>query len=162
MTDLDTLIDKEHANAQRAEDDARAIIARLHNVPGISGWLATAQKQRRAGEEPNPWRQPNLSAQALIQRHDPALASFLASRAGQALHAPDYDRQEAERKRAESLHRMQAETEAMRTRNQNRLRQQTQENLYEMKPSYGFPPGAYRGRITRMPAATEAELRRRG
>jgi hypothetical protein len=123
MTDLDTLIDKEHANAQRAEDDARAIIARLHNVPGISGWLATAQKQRRAGEEPNPWRQPNLSAQALIQRHDPALASFLASRAGQALHAPDYDRQEAERKRAESLHRMQTQTEEMKAR---RLVQQQQ------------------------------------
>jgi hypothetical protein len=116
MTDLDTLIDKEHANAQRAEDDARAVIARLHKVPGISGWLATAQKRRRNGEEPNPWREANLSAQALIQKADPALAHFLAGRAGQALHAPDYDRQEAERKRAESLHRMQTQTEEMKAR----------------------------------------------
>ena len=123
MTDLDTLIDKEHANAQRAEDDARAIIARLHKVPGISAWLATAQKRRRNGEEPNPWREPNLSAQALIQRHDGALASFLAGRAGKAISAPDYDAEEAAKRRAESLHRMQTQTEEMKAR---RLAQQQQ------------------------------------
>jgi hypothetical protein len=123
MTDLDTLIDKEHANAQRAEDDARAIIQRLHKVPGISGWLATAQKRRRAGEEPNPWREANLSAQALIQKHDPALASFLAGRAGQAISAPNYAAEEAAKRRAESLHKMEAATAQMRER---RLAQQQQ------------------------------------
>jgi hypothetical protein len=123
MNDIDSLIDKEHANAQRAEDDARAIITRLHSVPGISAWLATAQKRRRNGEEPNPWREPNLSAQALIQRHDAALASFLAGRAGQAISAPNYAAEEAAKRRAEALHKMEAATAEMRER---RLAQQQQ------------------------------------
>jgi hypothetical protein len=129
-TDLDTLIDREHAQAQKAEDDARAITARLHRVPGISAWLSGAQKRRRNGEEPNPWREDNLSARALIQAHDPALASFFAGRAGQAIHAPDYERQEAERKRAESLHRMQTQTEAMRARREVQQRQRQQEQIH--------------------------------
>ena len=123
MFDIDQLIDKQHSDAQRSEDDALRVIARLHKVSGIEGWLSSAQKRRRTGEMPNPWAVANLSAQALIQRHDPALAHFLAGRAGQALHAPDYDRQEAERKRAESLHKMEAATAQMRER---RLAQQQQ------------------------------------
>jgi hypothetical protein len=130
MTDLDTLIDQQHASAQRAEDDARAIIQRLHKVPGISAWLATAQKRRRNGQEPNPWREDNLSARALIERADPALAAFLAGRAGQAVSAPDYDRQEAEAKRQESIVRMQQQTEAMRARREAQQQQRQREAIY--------------------------------
>jgi hypothetical protein len=99
------------------------VIARLHKVSGIEAWLSSAQKRRRTGEMPNPWAVANLSAQALIQRHDPALATFLAGRAGQAVAAPDYAAEEAAKRRAESLHRMQTQTEEMKAR---RLAQQQQ------------------------------------
>jgi hypothetical protein len=114
--DIDQLIDKQHSDAQRTEDDALRVIARLHKIPGIEAWLSSAQKRRLTGEMPNPWAAVNLSAQALIQRDDPALATFLAGRAGQATSAPDYARQEDERKRAENLHRMETATAEMKAR----------------------------------------------
>lgn len=126
MTDIDALIDKQHAQAQRDEEDARAIIARLHSVPGISAWLSTAQKRRRNGQEPNPWREDNLSARALIQKHDPALASFLAGRAGKAVAAPDYDRIAAEERRAAQATKLAEETRRLR---ETREAQQRQRNF---------------------------------
>lgn len=130
MTDIDSLIDKEHAQAQKAEDDARAIIARLHSIPGISSWLAGAQKNRRHGEPPNPWAVDNLSARAAIQAHDPALASYLAGRAGKSIAAPNYAAQEAAQKRAEALHRMETETAALRAKREAQQRQRQQELIH--------------------------------
>jgi len=128
--DIDKLIDKQHSDAQRSENDALRVIARLHKIPGIEGWLSSAQKRRLTGEMPNPWAAVNLSAQALIQRQDPALATFLAGRAGQSVHAPDYDAQEAARKRAESLHRMQTQTEEMKARRVVQQQQRQRELIH--------------------------------
>lgn len=125
MTDLDTLIDEQHRAAEQAEERAREVHNRLRMVPGLDAWLS--RHKRHYGMAPNPWRDGNLSAQALIQRSDPALAHFLARDAGKGIGAPDYAKREAEERRNAQLRAMESATEQLRQRNAARRHQQEQQ-----------------------------------
>ena len=116
--DLDLRIDAEHKKAERAEEDARKIAARLRLIPGASQIVGRRRGYGTLGAL-NPWADghQNLSAQAAITRADTALAHYLARQAGKSLPAADDAALERERQRAESVARMQAETERMRARN---------------------------------------------
>lgn len=112
---IDALIDQQHAETEQAEERAREVHNRLRMVPGLDAWLN--RHRRSYGMAPNPWRDGNLSAQALIQRSDPALAHFLARDAGKGIGAPDYGKVEAEERRNASIRAMEQQTEALRQRN---------------------------------------------
>ena len=79
MTDIDALIAKAHSAAEAAEDQARAIEARICRIPGAARYLPT----RRYG---NPISAAdigkNLTLASLLQRHDPAMAAFLGCSGG--------------------------------------------------------------------------------
>jgi hypothetical protein len=62
--------------------------------------------RREHGQVPNPYRVGNLTAIRLLERHDPALASYLAAAAGKATSAPDYARIEADQVRQQQVERM--------------------------------------------------------
>ena len=115
MTDIDALIDSQHRAAQAAEDDARAIIKRMQQIPGMERFLASGRREH--GEVPNPYRVGNLTAIGLLERHDPALASHLAAAAGTGTSAPDYARQEAEAERQSQIERMKAATSELQATN---------------------------------------------
>jgi|688.fasta_scaffold1149718_1 hypothetical protein len=114
--DLDSRIDAEHGEAERAEQDARKIIARLRMIPGAAAILS---RKRSYGQPPNPWRDAelNITAQSAIIRADAALAHYLARQAGKSLMAESDAALARQRQRDESVARMQAQTEQMRQRN---------------------------------------------
>jgi hypothetical protein len=114
--DLDSRIDAEHGEAERAEQDARKIITRLQMIPGAAAILS---RKRSYGQPPNPWRdgEQNLTAQSAIIRADAALALYLARQAGKSLMAESDAALARQRQRDESVARMQAQTEQMRQRN---------------------------------------------
>ena len=125
-SDIDTLIDESHAAAQAAEDEALQVLGRIRRVPGLSQW---GKSNRSCGDIVNPWapRSANLSAQGMILKHDPALAAFLAAKAGVAL--PSREAQaEAEAKRRASIESLEAQTAKLRERNQA-VRAQRQREL---------------------------------
>ncbi|NBN87951.1 MAG: hypothetical protein EBV32_02530 [Proteobacteria bacterium] len=126
--DLDLRIDAEHKKAERAEEDARKIAARLRLIPGASQIVGRKRGYGTLGAL-NPWADghQNLSAQAAITRADTALAHYLARQAGKSLPAADDAALERERQRAESVARMQAETERMRSRNSAQRQRQAWE-----------------------------------
>jgi hypothetical protein len=116
MSDLDARIDADHRKAAAAEDDARAIVARMAKIEGMDRFLASGR--RTHGQVPNPYQGAgNLTAIALVERHDPALASFLAQRVGKNVTAPDYARLEAEAERQQQIERMKAATAELQATN---------------------------------------------
>ena len=115
MSDLDARIDADHRKAAAAEDDARAIVARMSRIEGMDRFLASGRREH--GQVPNPYRVGNLTAIGLLERHDPALASYLAAAAGKGTSAPDYARQEAEAERQQQIQRMQADTAELQATN---------------------------------------------
>lgn len=128
MTDLDTLIDEQHRAAERAEERAVQVHARLRLVPGLDSWLS--RHKRSYGTAANPWRDGNLTAQGLIQRSDPALAHFLAREAGKSILAPDYNADAARERRNAEARAMEKATEVMRQRNAARRAQRQQEQQW--------------------------------
>ncbi len=86
--DIDLQISQAHADAERAEADARRIEERIAAIPGCE---AFARSKRSFGVAPNPWVSKNMTVQALLHKHDPALATHLARLAGANLPAPDYE-----------------------------------------------------------------------
>lgn len=111
MTHIDTEIDQQHAAAQAAEDRAMAVVDRMRRIPGM-GELAN-RMPRRFGEAPNPYAAGtrNMTATALLERHDPALAHHLATLAGTSINAPDYAAKAAAEARAAEVERMRQATE---------------------------------------------------
>ena len=110
---IDTLIDQQHSQAERAEADARAIDERLARIPGSEAWLNS--RKRPYGVVYNPWLGAgNLTAQGAILKHDSALASFLASKAGKALPARDYEGEAAQERLNASARAMERSTAEMR------------------------------------------------
>lgn len=130
---FDAEIDKAHAALERQEAEALQIVRRIAAIPGLADY---ARRKRSYGEPLNPWKDAHLTAQGAIQRHDPALAAYLAGRAGKALAAPDYARQEAEAKKAQQLTRMAEQTQAMAARNAKHRR------ALERHQTYGSWNGA--------------------
>ena len=130
---FDAEIDKAHAALERQEAEALQIVRRIAAIPGLADY---AKRRRSYGEPLNPWKDAHLTAQGAIQRHDPALAAYLANRAGKALAAPDYARQEAEAKRAAQVTRMAEAAEALKARNAKHRR------ALERRATYGSWNGA--------------------
>jgi hypothetical protein len=116
MSALDALIDSQHRAAQAAEDDARAIIKRMQQIPGMERFLASGR--RTHGQVPNPYQGAgNLTAIGLLERHDAPLASYLAKQVGKSISAPDYSRLEAEAQRQQQVERMKAATAELQATN---------------------------------------------
>lgn len=125
---LDARIDAQHQELARGEEDALQILKRLKTIPGCEGIV---RRKRTYGELPNPWAgQGNMTAQAAVANADPALAGYLARKAGKSLPAPNYERQQAEEQRAASIARLEEQTAAMRERNIARRKQQEREQTY--------------------------------
>lgn len=116
MNDLDARIDAQHRQAQAAENEAQALLARIRKVPGCGSW---ARSGRKFGDCPNPFspREGNMTVQGLIIKADPALASFLANKAGVGLPSRDAELARAAQREA-SINSLKAETERLRERNQ--------------------------------------------
>jgi hypothetical protein len=117
MSTLDALIDSQHRAAQAAEDDARAIVARMAKIEGMDRFLASGRREH--GQVPNPYRVGNLTAIGLLERNDPALASYLAAAAGRGVSAPNYGRLEAEAERQQQIQRLQQATADLAASNAN-------------------------------------------
>lgn len=125
---LDAQIDQEHSALARAEQDALQILERLKAIPGTEGFL---RRKRHYGELPNPWAgEGNMTAQAAVQSADPALASFLARKAGKSLPAPNYDRQRAQEELARQATELAIATEQMRERNKLKREQMERQRIY--------------------------------
>ena len=115
MSNLDARIDADHRKAAAAEDDARAIVTRMAKIEGMERFLASGRREH--GQVPNPYRVGNLTAIGLLERRDPALASYLAAAAGRGTSAPDYSRLEAEAERQQQIERMKAATAELQATN---------------------------------------------
>ena len=103
---LDEQIDAAHAEAERVEADARAVEARIVAAGGIP-------PLRRYGRPIDPRDvAKNLTLVSILNRKDPALASWLGVQSG------SYVREAQEREqRAAQVERMQQLTEQTRQRN---------------------------------------------
>ncbi len=108
--DIDLQINQAHADAERAEADARRIEDRIAAIPGCESF---ARGKRGFGVAPNPWLTKNVTVQALLHRHDPALATHLARLAGANLPAPDYSASEEQERWNASARKMEAQVAAM-------------------------------------------------
>jgi hypothetical protein len=128
---IDAAIDQAHAEAQRAEADARAIDQRIGRIDGLAAYSRGA---RRHGRLRNPWAadQSNLTAQGLISRADPQLAQWLASQAGMSLAGPDYAAEERQATATEQAHRMAHSLQAL--QQQAAIHRQQ----LEQKRTYGY------------------------
>ena len=115
MSNLDARIDADHRKAAAAEDDARAIVARMSRIEGMDRFLASGRREH--GEVPNPYRTNNLTAIGLLERHDEPLANFLAAAAGRGISAPNYKAQAAEAERQQQIERMKAATAELQVTN---------------------------------------------
>ena len=127
MSTLDALIDSQHRAAQAAEDDARAVIERMAKIEGMDRFLALGRREH--GQVPNPYRVQNLTAIGLLERHDPALASYLAAAAGRGVTPPDYSRLAAEEERKQQVERMKAATAELANANANARLQRERADL---------------------------------
>ena len=127
MSNLDARIDADHRKAAAAEDDARAIVTRMAKIEGMERFLASGRREH--GQVPNPYRVGNLTAIGLLERRDPALASYLAAAAGKGTSAPDYSRLEAEAERQQQIQRMQAATADLAASNANARLQRERADL---------------------------------
>ena len=115
MSNLDARIDADHRKASAAEDDVRAIVSRMAKIEGLARFLASGRREH--GEVPNPYKTNNLTAIGLLERNDPALASYLAAAVGRGVTAPDYSRQEAEAERQSQIERMKQATADLASQN---------------------------------------------
>lgn len=130
MTDLDSLIDSQHAAAEAAEAEAQAVIDRLKAIPAAKPWLTSALRNRKYGQTPSPWADGNLSGQAALLQADRKLAGWLAAKSGHSLPAPDYDSQANQEKLYASIRSMESETARLREKNQALLQRQRHEQTY--------------------------------
>jgi hypothetical protein len=111
---LDNEIDLAHQALAKAEAEALQITERIRKIDGLADY---AKRRRSYGEPLNPWRDGSLTAQALILKKDPALASYLARRAGKELPAPDYDEMARKEARDLATTRMAEAAEQLKVRN---------------------------------------------
>jgi len=97
---IDQQIDAAHAEAERIEQDARAIEARILKAGGIPPTRPYGRPVSREAVA------QNLTLQNLLQRRDPALAAFLGC-------GSDLQRREAEERATRELQaqRMRLQTE---------------------------------------------------
>ena len=135
MTDIDARIDADHRKASAAEDDARAIVTRMRQIPGLETFLASGRREH--GQVPNPYKTNNLTAIGLLERNDPALASYLAVAVGRGVTAPDYSRLAAEEERKQQIQRLQKATADLAASNANARLQRERAELAGIHPVTG-------------------------
>jgi hypothetical protein len=135
MSNLDARIDADHRKAAAAEDDARAIVARMAKIEGMDRFLASGRREH--GQVPNPYKTNNLTACALLEMHDAPLATYLAAAAGRGVSAPDYGRLEADQARQQQIQRMQAATAELANANANARLQRERADLAGIHPITG-------------------------
>ena len=136
MSNLDARIDADHRKAAAAEDDARAIVSRMAKIEGMERFLASGRREH--GQVPNPYRGAgNLTAIGLLERNDPALASYLAAAVGRGVTPPDYARLAAEEERKQQVERMQAATAELANANANARLQRERADLAGVNPITG-------------------------
>jgi len=118
MTDFDTEIDQQHKAAQAAEDRAVAVIERMRRISGLADLVE--RMPRRFGEAPNPYvaGNRNMTAASVLERHDPALAQWLATLAGTSIAAPNYAAKAEAEARAAAVERLRKETERLAAENE--------------------------------------------
>jgi hypothetical protein len=104
---LDHQIDAAHHDAQRIENEALAIEARIIKAGGVPPTRPYGKPVSREAVS------RNLTTTGLLQRRDPALAAYLGI--GSDYHLKQHQAAEARRLQVES---MQAKTEQLRQRNQ--------------------------------------------
>lgn len=132
MTDLDTMIDAQHRQAQAAEDQAMQVVQRMRRIEGIAELVD--KMPRRFGQAPNPYAagSRNLTVSGMLERHDPALAQWLAKQAGASVAAPDYSKQAEAEDRAAAVERMREATAHLASRNQAAAEQRYRRSLAPM------------------------------
>jgi len=115
---LEQQIEKAHADAERVEADARALEARIIKAGGTP-----PVRQYGHPVDPDAIRQ-NLTLVSVLNRRDPALASFLGVQSG------NYRREAEEREaRAMAAQAMQMQTEKLRQQNQQAQQQRERQQL---------------------------------
>lgn len=132
MTDLDTMIDAQHREAQAAEDQAMQVVQRMRRIEGIAELVD--KMPRRFGQAPNPYAagSRNLTVSGMLERHDPALAQWLAKQAGASVAAPDYAAKVEAEARAAAADRLRLLTEQSRQANQAAAEQRYRRSLAPM------------------------------
>lgn len=129
MTDLDTLIDAQHREAQAAEDQAMQVVQRMRRIEGIAELVD--KMPRRFGQAPNPYaaHSRNLTVAGMLERHDPALAQWLAKEAGATVAAPNYAAKAEAEARAAAVESMREATANLASRNQAAAEQRYRQSL---------------------------------
>jgi len=117
-THLDTEIDRQHAEAQAAEERAVAIMQRMKAIPGLT--TLVDKLPRRFGEPPNPYvaGNRNMTVSGVLEKADPALAQYLAKAAGTSINAPDYAAKAQAEAKAAEIERMRQATERAKAENE--------------------------------------------
>ncbi len=126
MNDLDVQIDAAHRQAEQVEQQARAIEARIVAAGGTP-----PVRQYGRPVDPDSIRQ-NLTLVSVLNRRDPALASFLGVQSGA------YRREvEAREARALQARSMEMQTERLRQVNQASIKWREQQQLAGINPLTG-------------------------
>jgi hypothetical protein len=123
---LDQQIDAAHSEAERIEQEARQIEARIVKAGGIP---PTRPYGRPVSGEAVA---QNLTLKSLLQRRDPALASYLGF--GSDIARKREEEQQARILQAETLA---MKTEALRRQNQQVAQQRYQQQLAGINPNTG-------------------------
>jgi hypothetical protein len=126
MTDLDAQISKAHSAAEEAEHQARAIEARIIKAGGTP-----PLRQYGSPISADAIRQ-NLTLVSVLNRRDPALASFLGVQSGAYRKA-----EEEQAARAMAAQSLQMQTERLREVNAASTRYREQQNLAGINPLTG-------------------------
>jgi len=126
MNDLDVQIDAAHRQAQEIENQARQVEARI-----IAAGATPPTRQYGKPVDPAAIKQ-NLTLVSVLNRRDPALASFLGVQTG------DYIRQAEERATREmQVQSLAMKTEQARAQNQAAAAQRYQQQLAGINPTTG-------------------------
>lgn len=129
MNDINHEIDKAHSAAEAAEDQARQVEARIAAIPGAARLIPMRQYGRPVDGKAVA---RNLTLRSMVERHDPALASYLGF-------GSDIHRREAAEaaERQAMVERMSAQTEALRQRNAAAQQQRERAAIAGVNPYTG-------------------------
>ena len=126
---LEQRIESAHGDAERIEDEARQIEARICQIPGADRFLPVRTYGRPVSGEAIG---KNLTLRSLIGEHDPKLASFLGLATGSQRR-----NKELEAAREAASLALMAETERLRELNKASAKYREQCNTFGLNPWTG-------------------------
>jgi hypothetical protein len=129
MDSLEQRIETAHGDAERIEDEARQIEARICQIPGADRLLPVRTYGRPVSGEAI---SKNLTLRSLISEHDPKLAAYLGIGSGSQRRKEEL----AAAREAASLALM-AETERLRELNKASAKYREQCNTFGLNPWTG-------------------------